>query len=268
MGKRDRHHRWIRLTALLIAAGVVLLSGCSIRAAFRPEVYQVARGDTLYSIAWEHGIPWQRLASWNQIPAPYTIYPGQILSLDPYLPPAYLPSARGAATRDEDAGGDREMDHHPQAEPAARAQVTVAPSAPPAVGVEQPAPPPAGASAIGWRWPAQGPVVHDYDPDQARHGIDIGGHRGDPVLAAGDGAVVYSGSGLKGYGNLIIIKHSRHYLSAYGFNRRLLVTQGEQVHAGQRIAVMGVGPQRQPMLHFEVRRDGTPVDPKRVLPAR
>lgn len=250
-------------------------SACSIRQALRPEVYQVARGDTLYSIAWHYQIPWQDLARWNRIPAPYTIYPGKILSLDPYMPPRYLPPVTGAPPQVAVARPPDPPDRQKRPDRPDQPDRPDPPERPPPPThrpvTPAPARQPAAAPVIAqqrWQWPAQGPLIRRYDASDPRHGIDIGGSRGDPVRAARGGHVVYSGSGLKGYGNLIIIKHEGQYLSAYGFNRRLLVEQGAEVEAGEKIAEMGIGPQREPLLHFEVRRNGDPLDPLRVLPDR
>lgn len=125
-----------------------------------------------------------------------------------------------------------------------------------------------GLSADGWQWPASGPLKRAYDPSARRRGIEIGGHVGEPIDAASSGTVVYNGSGLKGYGKLIIIKHDQHYLSAYGFVDKSLVKQGQAVAAGTHIANMGLGPGNKPMLHFEIRHDGDPIDPQKVLPKR
>lgn len=124
-------------------------------------------------------------------------------------------------------------------------------------------------AGIGWRWPAAGRVVRGYDAaDPARQGLDIAGTSGQPVLAAADGEVVYSGNGLIGYGELIIIKHDAEFLSAYGYNRKRLVAEGERVRGGQAIAEMGRSPAAVDALHFEIRRGGKPVDPSRYLPRR
>ena len=125
-----------------------------------------------------------------------------------------------------------------------------------------------GPSADGWQWPASGSLLRAYDPSARRRGIEIGGKVGAPIYAASSGTVVYNGSGLKGYGKLIIIKHDVHYLSAYGFVDKSLVKQGQTVAAGAHIADMGLGPGNKPMLHFEVRKDGDPIDPQKVLPSR
>ncbi len=127
----------------------------------------------------------------------------------------------------------------------------------------------APSGGIGWRWPAKGNLVeHFMAGDATRQGIDIAGNEGDPVLAAADGVVVYSGSGLVGYGELIIVKHSDEWLSAYGHNRKRLVAEGQRVRAGQAIAEMGRSGAPRDELHFEIRRNGRPVDPLQYLPAR
>ncbi|KEZ77024.1 peptidoglycan DD-metalloendopeptidase family protein [Salinisphaera hydrothermalis] len=123
-----------------------------------------------------------------------------------------------------------------------------------------------GPSADGWQWPASGSLLRAYDPSARRRGIEIGGKVGSPIYAASSGTVVYNGSGLKGYGKLIIIKHDQHYLSAYGFVEHSRVKQGQTVQAGAHIADMGLGPENKPMLHFEIRKDGDPINPQKVLP--
>jgi lipoprotein NlpD len=139
----------------------------------------------------------------------------------------------------------------------------------PSVPIPAPAAPVASGSALEWRWPTQGQVIGRYvNGDPTQQGINIGGKAGQPVLAAGDGVVVYSGAGLVGYGELIIIKHSNEWLSAYAHNRRRLVAEGTKVKAGETIAEMGRTGAIRDMLHFEIRRNGKPVDPLQYLPAR
>ncbi|MES1944195.1 peptidase M23B [Salinisphaera sp. PC39] len=229
----------------------LLLAACTAGPLFRPDTYTVRRGDTLYSIAWRYGVDWRRLARWNGIGPPYDIYPGDVLHLDgrtrsvaSSTSSSSSSAPSGGASRD---GGQR----------TARAS-SPAPR-------DRPAP---MASDLDWRWPVGGKVLRGYSGSHARRGIDIAGSMGDAVRAAAPGRVVYSGSGLKGYGNLVIIKHDDRFLSAYGFNRRLRVGQGETVGAGQHIADVGLGPENRAMLYFEIRRDGEPVDPQRLLPRR
>jgi lipoprotein NlpD len=124
------------------------------------------------------------------------------------------------------------------------------------------------AGGVKWRWPASGQVVGRFQASAAIPGIDIAGKEGDPVVAAADGTVVYSGNGLVGYGELIIIKHNDSFLSAYGHNRKRLVTEGQQVKAGQQIAEMGSSGSTRDELQFQIRKDGNPVDPLEYLPSR
>ncbi len=221
--------------------------------------YVVQRGDTLYSIAFRFGWDWKTLAARNGIPAPYLIRTGQIIRFT--AAPA-VAQARAPA---------------PPARPPA---VVTAPTAvKPAQSVQSPAPvKPApvvtpssttARSATGWGWPSQGAVIGRFSSNGSLNkGIDIAGELGQPVLAASDGSVVYAGSGLRGYGELVIIKHSDTYVSAYGHNRRLLVREGQQVKVGQSIAEMGSTGTDRVKLHFEIRRQGKPVDPLQYLPRR
>jgi lipoprotein NlpD len=208
----------------------------------------VQRGDNLYRIASSNGIAVQDLAAWNGIPVPYTIYPGQRLRL--------YPQADGHRTTEARKPG--------RAAPAVVANRPVAPRATPAAPVGPPI-----NSGIAWRWPADGALINRYVAGEpTKQGVDIAGSSGAPVRAAGDGVVVYSGSGLVGYGELIIIKHNDAWLSAYGHNRNRLVNEGQLVKAGQQIAEIGHSGAPRDMLHFEVRYNGKPVDPLQYLPKR
>ena len=202
----------------------------------------VQRGQTVYRIATENGITALDLALWNDIPPPYTIHPGQRLRLYP---------------------SDR---RDPPVRPVAAAKPVVA--GPPQQRPATPPPAPAG-SDLAWRWPADGAVVATFaGGDPTRQGIDIAGKAGQPVRASADGVVVYSGSGLVGYGELVIVKHNDQWLSAYGHNRARLVNEGALVKAGQQIAEMGRSGASRDMLHFEIRYNGKPVNPQAYLPAR
>ncbi len=227
----------LKLAILVFAA---LLAGCAGALRWDHDSYRVQAGDTLYSIAWRFDIDYHDLARWNHIDSDYTIYPGQELSLTG-------PAVAGAAPAAVPAPAD-----------ASAAPQDKAGAASPAV-----------AGPLRWQWPTDGRIVAGFDPAKPRaQGVDIGGEVGQPIHAAADGKVVYSGSGLIGYGKLIIIKHDETYLSAYAYNDVLYVKQGDTVHGGDIIARMGTGPHKRPRLHFEIRRDGKPVDPTRYLPQR
>jgi lipoprotein NlpD len=222
--------------------------------------YVVKRGDTLYSIAWAHGLTYQQLASSNGIRYPYTIYTGQRLDLQAAAPAPAPAPVRANTTRTRPV---------PQPAPVPAATPLPAPAAIPATPVAAPA---ATTAAVAdydghWVWPTRGRLLRSYQSSgRGKKGIDIGGHDGQPVKAAANGKVVYAGSGLVGYGRLIIIKHNENLLSAYGHNSKLLVSEGDQVRAGQQIAEMGSSGTNRTGLYFEVRKDGKPVDPLRYLP--
>lgn len=207
----------------------------------------VRRGDTLYGIAFRNGLDYRDVAAWNGIRAPYTIYPGQRLRLS---------GGGSGATRPVATRSTREPTRRtPTTSNTTRQPVTSPPTAP--------------ASNLRWAWPADGQLLSRFAAgDPTRQGIDIAGKRGDPVRAAADGVVVYSGAGLVGYGELVIVKHDESWLSAYGHNRSRMVAEGARVRSGQQIAEMGRTGADRDMLHFEIRYDGKPVDPLRHLPAR
>lgn len=219
---------------------------------------RVQRGDTLYGIAFRAGQDYRDVARWNGIRPPYTIYPGQRLQLRGRAPVARSTS-RSSNRQPAAVAGKR---------PPAAAQT-------PRAAARQPLPPaarnpaPSSISTIAWRWPTQGALIGRFVAgDSTRQGIDIAGSGGQAVVAAAAGTVVYSGSGLVGYGELVIVKHSDEWLSAYGHNRRRLVAEGAAVSAGQNIAEMGRTGASRDMLHFEIRRNGKPVDPLPLLPAQ
>lgn len=211
--------------------------------------HTVARGETLYSIAWRYQLDVRSLARANGIGEPYIIHPGQQVNLD--------------------------LRHSPPPEraspPAKTQQVTRVSKR----SSSRPSPPPAqqGSKTRGsellWRWPVSGTILAEFSGAQALNkGIDIGAKKGEPVIAAESGTVVYAGNGLRGYGNLLIIKHNDSYLSAYAHNNKLLVAEGDRVGAGQQIAEVGSSGTNIDKLHFEIRHDGKPVDPLRYLPRR
>ena len=223
----------------------------------------VRKGDTLYRIATTHGVSPLDLAMWNRIPPPYTIYPGRRLRLT-------APDAR--RTDPPRRNDPPPVAGAPVKPPATRPSTGTPPATtPPIATTPKPPtqPPPTANAAFNWRWPADGTIVGRFAAgDPTRQGVDIAGKSGAPVRAAADGVVVYSGAGLVGYGELIIVKHDEQWLSAYGHNRTRLVNEGARVKAGQQIAEMGSSGAARDMLHFEIRYNGKPVDPLRYLPAR
>lgn len=220
--------------------------------------YRVRSGDTLYTIAFRYGLDHRDLARWNDVAAPYIIYPDQLLRLSP-------PPGR-ASDLPETAAAQKPSRQLPvPAKRTAPAKTTARP--------EPSAKPPVGSAGAAnsdpgsWNWPVKGRVLRGYlANDPSRNGLDIAGREGEPVRAAAAGSVVYSGNGLIGYGELIIIKHSERMLSAYAHNRERMVQEGERVKAGQQIASLGRNDRNQAMLHFEIRVNGKPVDPRRYLP--
>ncbi len=254
--------RW--LGALTIAA-LLMLGGCG---ELQPPgqhhyiVYHTVRpGDTLYSIAWRYGYDYHEVAAWNHVKAPYRIYVGQRLVL---IPPATPEVGDGSAATTIASSPAPVVDSGNKST-AAHSIIATKNRSP--VSVEKPVWRPHHLK-ITWRWPTRGVVKRSFMDPGSKKGIDIGGSLGQPVYAAAAGDVVYSGNGLVGYGNLVIIKHDDTFLSAYGNNRRLLVKEGEHVKAGQMIAEMGQTGKDGAVLHFEIRQEGKPVDPLRYLPRK
>lgn len=262
-----------------------------------PGQYLVKRGDTLYRIALEHGLDYRELAAWNGLANPAALKEGQLLRL---TAPGSEQSAGTVATP---VGNGSVVEARTLDQPTAAAQTPVATNGlkrEPRVGKEpyseeayarlnrtataekpvetkpevkpeskpESAPPaPVGPDDIAWQWPTSVKVSAPFN-EATNKGLDFAGKAGDPVLAAGDGKVVYAGSGLRGYGELVIIKHNNTFLSAYGHNRKILVKEGQQVARGQKIAEMGNTDAEAVKLHFEIRRQGKPVDPAQYLPRR
>lgn len=250
-GSRCRCRPWAWLACVLLQAAAGLV-GCAHDPSRVPVVehseseapggyYRVHRGDTLYSIAWRFGREYRGLAAANGIGPPYLIRPGQRI----YVGPARR--HHQTATR-------------VHAYPSPRVTSS-------AVDGDNDGLP--ADNRESWRWPATGPVTNHYSAwGKVHKGIDIKGKIGEAVDASKSGTVVYAGNGLSAYGLLIIVKHDQHYLSAYAFNRRALVKEGDRVSAGQKIAEMGLGKDKTAKLHFEIRRDGKPVNPLDLLPRR
>lgn len=249
----------------------------------KPGYYAVKPGDTLIRIGLESGQNWRDIVRWNNLDNANVIEVGQVLRVVP--PGADVPSTAarppvatvpGTAAAAPPAGVAAAT---PGSLPPAGGRLAGAASTPPVTGsgapVAAPAPAPAAAPGpaasgdddLNWTWPAAGPVLSGFDEARSK-GLAIGGRAGDPVLAAADGRVVYAGSGLRGYGNLVIVKHNNTFLTAYAHNQTLLVKEDQNVRRGQRIAEMGSTDAERVQLHFEIRRQGRPVDPSRLLPAR
>lgn len=229
------------LLAVLVACG---------SAPVGPGFYRVERGDTLLKIARSNRVSVQSIVRWNNLSNPDSIEVGQVLRVVPPGNSAPITSATASSGSYSGRGS--------AAAPAAAAPR----SAPSDVS-----PTPAPASSISLVWPTNGTVVRRFDGSNSK-GIDIAGSAGTPVVAAAAGTVVYAGNGLRGYGNLLILKHNADYLTAYAHNRVLLVKEGQSVTQGEKIAEMGDSDTDRAMLHFELRYQGRSIDPSRALPAR
>lgn len=218
----------------------------------KPGYYTVKPGDTLIRIGLEHGQAAKDIARWSNLENPNRIEIGQVLRV---VPPVAASAASGVV-----------------AKPVTSATATPVPTAPASAAASASSTPgptvsPTADDDIDWIWPTSGAVLAGFD-EVKNKGLDIGGVAGDPVVAAADGRVVYVGAGLRGYGNLIILKHNNTYLTAYAHNKTLLIKEDQSVRKGQKIAEMGSSDSDRVKLHFEVRRQGKPVDPARYLPAR
>ncbi len=234
----------------------------------KPGFYTVRPGDTLYRIALEAGQAPRDVQAWNNLANPNLIEVGQVLRVVPLpavVPPNPAPAAPAvvAAPVTAPSVAARPLGTPPPA-PAPAASNNAPPSA---SAPESPSAAASGGDDVGFVWPAQGSVVAPFDEGKNK-GVAIAGRMGDPVLAAADGRVVYAGAGLRGYGNLIILKHNNTFLTAYAHNQALLVKEDQTVKQGQRIAEMGSSDADRVKLHFEVRRNGKPVDPIAYLPKR
>ena len=276
-----------RTLRVFVVAGFLLgVSACSMPRMGSGEFQYVRPGDTLYSIAFDHGLDYREVARWNGIKPPYRIYPGQRLALVPsdtqMQPLAYYSKpvenhSTGTWAQERGRASSRkgEVKTRSAESKTAPARKRTASSSRSSRVIKAPV---ERASfqkssknvntSTKWRWPTAGEVVTRFALKRGKKGIDIQGRSGQEVLATAGGDVVYSGKGLIGYGNMVIIKHSETYLSAYGHNRRLLVKEGERVTSGQKIAEMGQRSKSRSILHFEIRKNGRPVDPIRYLPTK
>lgn len=249
----------------------------------KPGYYTVKPADTLVRIALDNGQNWKDLARWNGLDNPNLIEVGQVLRV---APPGADPAPAGArpavVAKTEPKPLESRAASAPvgagsavataasgaSAAPAANASTSTAATAPAPAAPVVPAPvAPQGDDAMAWMWPASGPVTTVFDEVKSK-GLAIAGKAGDPVMAAADGRVVYAGSGLRGYGNLVIVKHNATYLTAYAHNQTLLVKEDQAVRRGQKIAEMGSTDAERVQLHFEIRKLGKPIDPAKLLPPR
>lgn len=264
---------------------------------WRPDAYTVKKGDTLYAIGLEFGFDYKDIARWNNIQPPYVIKVGQALKLKDAAKPAEAPTStassdgvvvtpfkiesapqpktigEGSTTTESKTTGEPPLKTEPKAvkepwsEQVAAPAKTAEPVKTPEKTAEKATEKPtqiADDEAVDWGWPAQGKVVSNFSENSK--GLDIGGEPGQAVLAAAPGKVVYSGSSLRGYGKLIIVKHNKTYLTAYAHNQQMLVKEGQEVSKGQKIAEMGNTDADRVKLHFEVRKLGKPIDPAALLP--
>jgi lipoprotein NlpD len=235
--------------------------------------YLVQAGDTLYSIAWRHYLSFPALAAWNGIKGPnYAIYPGQRLRLKPpetrKRQAKPVPQVERAPSKSKRSTEIKPLPKNRSSVTSAKSQVKTSKEEAVAKAVKPK--PVKKRIKLSWTWPTKGRVIQTFSKsDQNRKGIRIQGDMGQPIRAAEAGRVVYAGGGLVGYGNLVIIKHDQEFLSAYGYNRKLLVKEGDKLAKGDIVAHMG-SPNRggQPMLHFEVRKQGRPINPLPLLPRR
>lgn len=287
---------WVRAFSLWLILLVMLLSGCSSRSSPAPvstlelrenfyqqrnrgslsgSSYTVQRGDTLYSIAFRAGKDVRELARLNAIASPYTIYPGQQLKLTG-VPPARVAKAAAkpvAAKPVTNTAKNTNNSSQTKSNSSVKPAKPVAPKNQTGYVQTNTAPekkaqnPTLSRNVVQWQWPVKGKIISGFShQQQGNKGVDIAGREGDRINAAASGQVVYAGNALRGYGNLIIIKHNDDYLSAYAHNRKLLVTERQMVTAGQQIAEMGSTDATDPRLHFEIRFRGTSVDPLKYLP--
>jgi lipoprotein NlpD len=222
----------------------------------KPGYYTVKPGDTMIRIGLENGQNWRDIVRWNNLENPNIIEVGQVLRVVPPTSENPLVVTRPVSPGSAPASSTA---------PAQAASAAAKPASAPASA--SPAPAATGDEDIAWIWPAQGAMVAGFD-EAKNKGLDISGKAGDAVVASADGRVVYAGAGLRGYGNLVILKHNNTFLTAYAHNQTLLVKEDQNVKKGQKIAEMGNSDADRVKLHFEIRRQGKPVDPAKYLPAK
>jgi lipoprotein NlpD len=247
-------------TVLLLLLAFLTACGSSAHRTYNVSTYKVRKGETLYSISWRYNLDYKQVARWNGIGYPYRIHAGQELWLSPRStnksystskssPPKQAKSSASTQTKKQSTTATKKQK---KPSTSSYSDTTRYPS-----------------GKLKWQWPAKGKVIRTYSTsNQGKKGIDIAGKRGQPVVAAAEGKVVYGGVGLKGYGKLVIIKHNNNIFSAYAHNNKILVKEGSWVKRGQKIAEIGNTDAERNMLHFEIRRNGNPVNPMAYLPKR
>ncbi len=236
-----------------------------------PVDYQVRPGDSIYSISWEYGLDHLDIAKWNGVRPPYDLQSGQSLRLRPGAVAKPLSTEADSVVTaplpaTESVSKPAPVNNQPQPAPSQVAPAATVSNQPAQTAPKASSNKPLPKTPPGrWQWPAKGKVIARYSRDKGVNGIRISADPGTPVVATAGGDVVYVGEGLRGYGKLIILKHSDTYLSAYAHNRRILVKEGERIGAGQQIAEMGNSGADRTMLHFEIRVNGKPQDPLKYL---
>ena len=249
------------------SVGAVVKPPPGIENAGKPGYYTVKPGDTLIRIGLESGQSHKDISRWNALENPNKIEVGQVLRIVPPVAGSAAAVETGAVSKPVSSGTvtTTPIASPPPAKPASSA---AAPASAPVKVATAPASTSAGSDDdVAWIWPGKGSVIAEFDESKNK-GVDISGSAGDSVVAAADGKVVYAGAGLRGYGNLIILKHNNTYLTAYAHNQSLQVKEDQSVKKGQKIAEMGSSDADRVKLHFEVRRQGKPVDPLKYLPAK
>jgi len=248
----------IKKLFILVLASLLVISGCTntisssragkpSAAKNQPAYYLVAKGDTLYSIAWQTGHDYRQVARWNNIRWPYRIHPGQRI----YLTAAYYYSAQHTEKPKTKSYTKSKSTYSRKKSYKAKKKKTES----------------VRSGPINWHWPTKGKVISYFSAKEpGKNGVDIAGRSGQVIKAAASGRVVYSGNGLRGYGNLVIIKHNASYFSAYAHNRRIYVKEDQKVKLGEKIADMGSTGANKTMLHFEIRKNGRPTNPLKYLP--
>ncbi|MCP5206368.1 MAG: peptidoglycan DD-metalloendopeptidase family protein [Hahellaceae bacterium] len=260
MGSCSDNHLLKRTFLMFLLVSTMVLKGCTNSSIYNdpdynPPVYfgthVVREGDTMYSIAWRYGRDFKELATANSIAPPYKIFVGQKIRLDLKATSQQVESNSLVTKAKPKATKNNKQTNVNKGKIAPKNS---------SKNVD---------SVIRWRWPHLGPVIAEFSvTGEINNGVDIAGKVGEPIYAAADGEVVYAGSGLLGYGKLLIINHNESYLSAYAHNHEILVKEGQKIKKGTQIATLGSTGTNRAKLHFEIRKNGNPVDPLRYLPKR